>query len=196
MNRNEITELYYIAPIENVPSIMQRGILSHKLAKEIAHNDVAMQDIQERRQNKQIPGARKLHEYVNLYFDAHNPMLSKIRRLNDKICILRVDIRILDLPGVIIADQNASTKWVHFFDVSRGLAVLDRNRVYAVSWKHPNDLIDEWRHKSEKCAEVLVQGRLDARFILGAYVANQAALARLEQLNTGLPVSIGSGIFF
>jgi len=196
MNRNEITEVCYIAPIENVPSIMQRGILSHKLAKEIARNDVAMQEIQERRQNKQIPGARKLHEYVNLYFDPHNPMLSKIRRLNDKICILRVDIRILDLPGVIIADQNASSKWVHFFDVSRGLAVLDRNRVYAVSWKHPNDLIDEWRHKSEKCAEVLVQGPLDARFILGAYVANQAALARLEQLNTGLPVSIGSGIFF
>jgi hypothetical protein len=85
MNRDEIIELYFIAPIANVPSIMQHGILSHKLAQQIAHDSVAMQEIQERRRNKQIPGARRLHEYANLYFDAHNPMLSKRREQNDSV---------------------------------------------------------------------------------------------------------------
>jgi hypothetical protein len=91
MNRDDITELHFIAPITNVPSIMQHGILSHKLSGQIHHHSVAMPEIQERRKNKQIPGARTLHDYANLYFDAHNPMLSKLRARNDDICILRID---------------------------------------------------------------------------------------------------------
>ncbi|MBI1748033.1 MAG: DUF4433 domain-containing protein [Acidobacteria bacterium] len=83
MNRSDIAELHFIAPIANVPSIMQHGILSHKLAGPIHHGSLAMSEIQERRKNKQIPGARKLHEYANLYFDAHNPMLSKCREYNN-----------------------------------------------------------------------------------------------------------------
>ncbi len=79
MNRDEITKLYFIAPIANVPSILQHGILSNKLSGQIDHHSVAMPEIQERRKNKQIPGARPLHDYANLYFDAHNPMLSKRR---------------------------------------------------------------------------------------------------------------------
>jgi hypothetical protein len=60
MNRDDITELHFIAPITNVPSIMQHGILSHKLSGQIDHHSVAMSEIQERRKNKQIPGARTL----------------------------------------------------------------------------------------------------------------------------------------
>ena len=82
MNRSDIEELHYIVPMATVPSIMRHGILSHQLADEIPHNSLAMREIQERRENKQIRGARKLHEYVNLYFDAHNPMLSKVRQHN------------------------------------------------------------------------------------------------------------------
>jgi hypothetical protein len=196
MNRDEIIELYFIAPIANVPSIMQHGILSHKLAQQIAHDSVAMQEIQERRRNKQIPGARRLHEYANLYFDAHNPMLSKTREQNDRLCLLRVDVKVLNLPGVIIADQNASSKWVRFYSIEDGLRAINRDRVYAVSWKHPNDLIDEWQHKSEKCAEVLVPDRVETKFIVGAYVASDAALSRFRQLNIELPVCIRNDIFF
>ncbi len=79
MNRADVTELYYITAIANVPSILKHGILSHKLAERLPHDSVAMPEIQERRSNKQIPGAGQLHDYANLYFDAHNPMLSKRR---------------------------------------------------------------------------------------------------------------------
>jgi hypothetical protein len=48
MKRSDITELHYIAPIENVPSILKHGILSHNQAKKIDHDSVAMREIQER----------------------------------------------------------------------------------------------------------------------------------------------------
>jgi hypothetical protein len=100
MNRVDVTELHYITAIANVTSILQNGILSHTLAAELPHDSVAMPEIQEIRENKQIPGARRLHEYANLYFDAHNAMLSKRRRYNSTTCVLQVDPGVLDLPGV------------------------------------------------------------------------------------------------
>lgn len=196
MTRRDIVELYFIIPIINVPSVMQHGILCHKLAARIRHNSVAMRGIQERRENKQIPGARKLHEYANLYFDAHNPMLSKCRAKNDEICILRIGKSVLDLPGVIIADQNAASKWVRFSTVDEGLGRIDEDRLFARYWTHPQDYYDEIQHKSEKCAEVLVPNCVEARFIIGAHVANEAALAKFGQLNIRLPVCIRSDIFF
>jgi hypothetical protein len=196
MNRDDITEIHFIAPITNVPSIMQHGILSHKLSGQIDHHSVAMPEIQERRKNKQIPGARTLHDYANLYFDAHNPMLSKLRARNDDICILRIDAKVLDLPGVIIADRNAASDWVRFSPVVEGLKAIDRERVFARYWTHPQDLYHEMSHKSEKCAEVLVPDCVMPGYLIGVYVANERALLQFQQLNINLPICIRSDIFF
>jgi hypothetical protein len=195
MIRSDITELHYIAPIENVPSILEHGILSHNQAKKIDHNSVAMREIQERRKDKQIPGARRLHDYANLYFDAHNPMLSKCRAHNREICVLRIDPMVLDTPNVIIADRNAASNWVRFSPVAEGLGSINRDRIFARYWTHPNQY-EEMSHKSEKCAEVLVPDCVAPEFILGAYVVDEVAMIRFRQLNSGLPVSIKSDIYF
>jgi hypothetical protein len=196
MIRADIAELHYIAPIENVPSIVQAGILSHNRAGSLGHRSVAMAEIQEIRSNKQIPGARRLHDYANLYFDAHNPMLSRLRSRNSQICILRIDATVLDLPDVIVADQNAASSYVRFDTVSIGLRALDKERVFARYWKHEDDQIEEWRHKAEKCAEVLVPGGIAPEYITGAYVVNDVAMVQFQALNTGLPVSVNDAIFF
>lgn len=190
MERVDVRELHYITAIANVPSIMQHGILSHTLAAELAHDSVAMPEIQERRRNKQIPGARPLHDYANLYFDAHNPMLSKCRNRNNEICVLRVDQVVLDLPNVIITDRNAATDMVRFGNVAEGLARVDSQRLFARYWTHQDDLYDQANHKAEKCAEVLIPDRVDAAMIMGAYVANHIALGAFQALNTGLVVQI------
>jgi hypothetical protein len=109
-----------------------------------------MPEIQERRTDKRIPGAGILHDYANLYFDAHNPMLSRLRTENDDICVLRIDPKVLDLPGVIIADRNAASDWVRFFRVGEGLKALNRDRVFAKYWTHPENVFEEMSHKSEK----------------------------------------------
>jgi len=57
-------------------------------------------------------------------------------------------------------------------------------------------MYDEMSHKSEKCAEVLVPDRAEARFVMGAYVANQTVLAAFQVLETGLPVRIRGDMFF
>lgn len=150
-----------------------------------------MPEIQERRKNKQIPGARLLHEYANLYFDAHNPMLSRCRARNSEICVLRVDPVVLDTAGVTISTRNAASAWASFWPVADGLAMIERDRIFARYWKHPADPFEEMNHKSEKCAEVLVLDRVDARFVTSGYVANQAALATFQALETRLPVRSG-----
>jgi len=196
MNRADVTELHYITAIVNMRSILRHGVLSHNLAAQLAHDSVAMPEIQERRRNKQIPGARPLHEYANLYFDAHNPMLSRCRARNDEICVLQIDPGVLDGPGVIIANRNAASNWTSFWPVIDGLSVISRERVFARYWLHPDDPYDEMSHKSEKCAEVLVPDRVDGQFIAGAYVANQAALIEFERLNSQLPVRVRGDMFF
>ncbi|MCA1600400.1 MAG: DUF4433 domain-containing protein [Acidobacteria bacterium] len=45
-------------------------------------------------------------------------------------------------------------------------------------------------------AEVLIPDLAEARFVLGAYVANQTALAAFQSLGTGLPVRIRGDMFF
>ena len=136
MNRNELEELHYITAIRNVPSIMSEGILSHKRAKKINHNSVAMEEIQDRREKKVVPGGRSLHEYVNLYFHARNPMLYVRQSQHIDLCILCVSTQILDLPGVVIADRNASSDYARFAPAPKGLSIVDKESTFAEYWTH------------------------------------------------------------
>ncbi len=196
MNRSDIVELYNIAPIDNIPSIVEHGILSYMLASKIGHISIAMDVIQDRRHNKRIPGAGCLHEYANLYFDAHNPMLSKRRDQNDVICVLRINKEIFNIPGAIVADRNASSGYARFYPVEKGIQALDGDLVFARYWVHQDDEIETWRHRSIKCAEVLVPERVDPKYIIGVYVANDTALKAVQALNLGLPLVKKNGMFF
>ena len=196
MNRSDVKELHYIAPIANVPSIVNNGILSHELSKKLAHESLAMEEIQSKRENKQILGARKLHEYASLYFDAHNPMLSRRRDRNNQICVLCVDPSVLDLSNVIISDRNAASDWARFNSVIDGLAALDKDKIYARYWTNVINQYDLWENKSIKCAEVLIPNKVEPKYIVGAYVANKTALKAFKKLKIQLTVCMKSDIFF
>lgn len=60
-----------------------------------------MAEIQDRRAVVRVPGGRPLHEYVNLYFHARNPMLYKRLPMHDSLCVLRVSTDVFDLPGAV-----------------------------------------------------------------------------------------------
>ncbi len=196
MNRSDINELYYITHINNVPSIIQKGIVSRNKTRRdrLNNHDISMISVQGRRSCKKIPGTRKeLHDYANLYFDAHNPMLSALRSKNNEICVLRVNNAILDLDGVIVTDKNAA-KECWFKPVDEGLLLLDANEVFAQFWLH-NDFFEQVRLKGVKCAEVLVPDCVVSSYISGAYVANNAALNSFRKVSD-LPVRIKNGLFF
>ncbi len=162
----------------------------------VAHHSVAIPEVQVKRKNKKIPGAGHLHDYANLYFDAHNPMLSACRSQNDVICVIRVEPKALDLPGVIITDRNAASGYVRFPSVKDGLKRIDKERVFAQYWKHPDDIFDDMSHKSEKFAEVLVTNRVEPYNIIGAYTGNKIALAYFQKLRINLAVCVKNNIFF
>lgn len=189
-----------ITTIGNVGSIISHGILSHKRVKKIQHNSVAMQEIQDRRKKKTVPGGRPLHDYVNFYINARNKMLFRVLHHGEvqhsDLCILRVKTDVLDLPDVVIVDQNASSDYARFVPAPGGLINVDGDLVFAEYWTHQDNPIEEWRHGSIMCAEVLVPDRVDPDFIAGAYVSCSNAKVSVEALNMGLDVTVNAHLFF
>jgi hypothetical protein len=196
MRREELEELHYITPIENVGSILEHGILSHELASALPHHSVAMREIQERRSRVVVPGGWPLHRYVNLYFCARNPMMSKRRSEHESICVLRVGTEVIDLPDVVITDQNAASNYARFGAAPSALSLVNRDMVFAEFWKHPDDQIMEWRHASIKCAEVLVPDKIDSAYVLGAYVSGDVSQAALAAVAPSLITVVNSHMFF
>ncbi len=73
--------------------------------------------------------------------------------------------------------------------------VLGRH-LYAVDWRHPGDQVAYWRHKSRKCAEVLVPHAVEPQFLSGAYVIDDAAATRLRAAGFHLQVKVDPVLFF
>ncbi len=195
MELADLPELHYITPIANVRSIYRAGILSHARAQGVVHSSVAMPVIQERRARLYVPGGRRLHEYVNLYICARNPMLFLRKDQHAELCVLRVSPDVLDLPGVVVTSGNASSAYVRFGAGAAGLALVDRNLTFADYWTDP-DPIAYFQKKSAKCAEVLVPDLVHPRFLLGAYASGDAGLAALNGLGVPIPVQVNSHLFF
>jgi len=196
MKREDLDELHYICPIVNVASIMQNGILSHNRAMRVNHESVAKQEIQDRRKGKRVPGGLLLHDYVNLYFCSRNPMMYLRHDQHLGLCVLMVSPSVLDLPGAVATDQNAASDYVRFKPALAGLVDIDKERVFADSWKHPDDQKEEWRHKSAMCAEVLVPGRVDQQLINGGYVSCEESRAKLQRIAPTLPTRLNPRLFF
>lgn len=196
MRRDELEELHYLTPIANLPSILTHGILSHRRAQSLPHESVARPEIQSVRAGVVIPAGRALHEYVNLYFHAGNPMLCVRHDQHADLCVVQIGTSVLDLPGVVIADQNAASGYVRWAAATDGLAIVDRDLVFARTWKHPGDQILEWRHRLAKCAEVLVPDRVAPALILGVHVSSPEGRDRVRGVVPRLPVTVSANLFF
>jgi hypothetical protein len=195
VRRDELDELHYITPIENLPSIMQHGILSHRKAASLAHRSVAMTEIQKRRAAVVVPGGRRLHEYANLYVCARNPMMFIRRGRHRTLCVLRIKPSLLDLAGVVVTDGNASSVHVSFRAAPDGLKIVDREMTFADNWRD-TDEIQYWRKKTAKCAEVLVPDTMPQKLIVGAYVSCEEARQNFDDLGFGIPTEINAKMFF
>jgi hypothetical protein len=199
MRRDELQELQYITHMENLGSILERGILSHRRAQGLTHRSVAKEGVQDLRARVRVPGGRPLHEYANLYICGRNPALRLMIENaggDEGLVVLRVSTNVLDLPAVVITDQNAVSEYRLFRPSPEGLAIVDQELVFAEYWTHPDDQISEWRHRSIKCAEVLVPDRVEPQYVVGAYVSCEEASNRVGELAPELEVSIDPHLFF
>lgn len=190
-----ITELHNIMPLANMPSVLAHGILSHERAARLATADISMPDIQKRRDKVQVPRGLRLHQYANLYFHARNPMLFKRKDQAETLCVLRISPTVLQIAGAVITDQNASSDYVKFLPPT-ALNLLQLDQIYAEDWRHPTDRIAYYRHKSQKCAEVLIPHQIPPQYILGAYVVSAPARQRVQQIGFSQPIAIQPYLFF
>lgn len=190
----DITEFHCIMPIENISSILKFGILSHEEAEKRTHKSVAMDIIQDIRKGKKVPGGLQLHQYANLYFHARNPMLFK--RKNKKICVLRIDKKVVNILDVVFTDRNAASAYVKFLSL-REIRFLDYKKIYAKDWcdiDYESPLYYE--KKSKKLAEILVPNKIGFEYIIGAYVKNSTDKNYLQNLGFNKSVTLNKELFF
>lgn len=182
-------------PIANVTSVLEHGLLSYDRASKLAHRSIAMPEIQDRRDQVQVPGGLRLHRYANLYLNARNPMLFKRRNEAQSLCVLRVSTKARHLQGAVLTDCNASSRYVRFLSIDQ-VSEIDLEAIYSNDWRHPDDRIAYFRHKSQMCAEFLVPDRLPPEFIDGAYVVDPATNHRLRSTGFPHPITVNGELFF
>jgi hypothetical protein len=122
-------------------------------------------------------------------------MLFKRLAEAQNLCVLRVSTQVLELEGTVISDQNAASDYVRFLHPKQW-RVLDFDAIYAMDWRHPNDPAAYFRHRSQKCAEVLVPHLAEPKFITGAYVLDETTRSRVEALRLALPITANRVLFF
>ncbi len=156
-----------------------------------------MPEVQDRRTTKIVPGTgnRTLHEYANVYICAKNPMLFKRKDAHMEICVLRISTTILDIAGVVVTDRNAAASIARFRPAPAGLSDIDHEQVFADDWRHPGDPLEYQQHRSIKCAEVLVPGRILPSSILGAYVSCTQSQAKLADIAPNLSITLHPHFF-
>lgn len=189
------TGLYNINLIENLPSIMEYGILSYDAAEKIPHISVALQAVQDKRDQKTVPNGLRLHQYANLYFDARNPMMYRRQSEFDHLCVLKVSLDVLSYPDVVVSDQNAASKYAAFYDPSFGVGFIDFDMVFKRNWSSP-DQIQHWRNSAAKCAEVLVPNRVEYTDVIAIAVATDEAKQVVSSYDVKVPIQVNPDLFF
>ena len=173
MRNLDIKNLYYITHVDNLLSILERGILSHQRIEEegLQPAHIYNTDIVNRRRKKNTPDRKSLWSYANLYFQPRNPMMYRV--VHEKgardLTVISVTNKILHAPGVFITDGNAANDPTQFYFPSDGLKMLGQQ------WKI---IQNEWWNnldgsKRKIMTECLVPNSISPEFINSIYVANE-----------------------
>ena len=190
--------LYYITHIDNLPSILNKGILAHERIKELDVPSIPIynQEIVRRRKEKSTPDGKSLWNYANLYFQPRNPMMYCLVQQQEKEGLVVVGVRkgVLQEKDVVITDGNAANDPTRFYSQSEGLVALyKQRRVIQSDWWNDGD-----GSKRKIMAECLVPGQVKREYIHTLYVANDAARKQVKQVvsNRQTPIALGPHIFF
>jgi len=179
--KRRIKSLYYITHIDNLPSILQLGILSHKQIEEQHVQFAPVYDVAivANRQKRAAPDGNSLWEFANLYFQPRNPMLYRVVNERDKhnVAILGVNPQVLNIPGSFVSIGNAASHLSEIVPVEEGIKVITEEMwgVLTSDWWREED-----GSKRKIMAECLVPGLVPASFIHTIYVVSHQVADRVN----------------
>jgi len=190
MKAGDIRYLFYITHIDNVASIVERGLLSHGEVErqQVPFTPIYDESIVGRRREKSTPQGKSLWDYANVYFQPRNPMMYRVihEKNIDSLAVVAVRAAIMQAEGVIITDGNAANAPTKFFDYVEGMKAISAN------WKTIQN--DWWSaedgSKRRIMAECLVPGQIDREYIEAVYVPRLETKEKLDRVLRGRRVNI------
>lgn len=198
MPRGHIEGLYYITHIDNLPSILQRGILSHDriVRDEVPFTPVYDAGIVANRRDILTPDGRTLWSFANLYFQPRNPMLYRVlhEKSPDDIVILAVQPDVVSRNDIFVSTGNAAHSLSEILPAREGVRhIPEIRRDTDVDWWTEAD-----GSKRKIMAECLAPDCLPAHLIRTIYVASREAASRVERIiqPRNLPVIPDPKMFF
>jgi len=190
MGAVEIKGLYYITHIDNLPSMLERGILSHGLIESegIKYTRIYDKEIVTNRKSILTPDGRNLWGFANLYFNPRNPMLYRVKfeKSADNIAVVCVSPNILQSSDIFITTGNASASLSVILPKDKGMKALPRiKREFDIVWWNSAD-----GSKRRIMAECLVPNMVPPEFIQAVYVANHEVKDKVKRLLRGSQVPV------
>jgi len=190
--------LYYITHIDNLPSILENGILCHKRVKEenIKFTPIYDKEIVENRMKKKVD-RHSLWDFVNLYFQPRNAMLYRVmffsRVKPEDIIIIGLKSSVLGKKNIFITNGNAASPYTEIFS-----SLKAQNIVKSIREKTDKEWwASEDGSKRELMAETLVPDNVNPQSISEIYVSNHNALSKVRQIcEKNMPVIPEPELFF
>lgn len=196
--KNPIKSLYYITHIDNIPSMIQHGILSHGSmeSRKIDCTPIYDTGIVSNRKEKTTPSGTSLWEYANLYFQPRNPMMYRVihEKTASELAVVAINPKVLEMPDIYLTDGNAAHGNSLFYPVQEGLRVLKKQQKFldAEYW-------NDWDGSKRKImAECLIPQAIAPNFIHSVFIGTIKNRDKLEQqlLRHQIPVIVEPRMFF
>lgn len=185
----DIKGLYYITHVNNLPSILALGILSHAQITErgIPFTSIYDAEIVSHQQNKMV-GEKSLWHFANLYFQPRNPMLYRVISEKDKndVAIVSILPTILNLPNTWVSIGNAASAPSEILPTDQGLpSIFEMWDIIRSEWWKEED-----GSKRKIMSECLVPSIVPSNYIHTVYVANHETAERVRAMNLPTNVSV------
>ena len=172
MAKAVIKSLYYITHVDNIPSMIEKGIFSHSEmeAQSIPYTPIYDAQIVGHRQKKMTPAGETLWNYANLYFQPRNPMMYRVmlEKKKSEIGVIGIDPAVMNQDNNYITDGNAANGVTEFYSVPEGKKILERQWgcVTAEYWRESDG------SKRKIMAECLIPRRIPPESIHSVFLCD------------------------